>query len=153
MRSPRQSLGARFDSIAVDWRRLSIAHWISAIVLAAALWVRIGPEYFGQHTNLRMGVSVVVFTTLAWLPVVVSWALAKRWLTGTGATSAYIVCFSVISLAAGAAYAVLGMPRLPALLISLLMTGLQGIAFGLCVFHAPYDVLPSNNSLERTREG
>jgi hypothetical protein len=151
MPSTRQSLGATFDSIAVDLRRLSIAHCVVGIVLAAALWARVGPEYFGKGLYRRIGVSIVIFTALAWLPVIVSWVHARRWLPGTGATPAYIVCLGVINLAAGAAYAVVGMPHLPALLISLLTTGLQGIALLFCVFHAPRDVLSSNKSMERTR--
>ena|SRR5688572_14871543 len=153
MQSSRHSLGATFDSIAVDWRRLFIAHFVVGIVVAAALWVRIGPEYFGGIANRRIGVSIVIFTALAWLPIVVSWLLARKWLLGTGATSAYIVCLIVIGLVAAAAYAAVGIPRSPVFVISLLTTVVQVIVLLLCLFHAPRDVLSSNKSPERTREG
>ena len=152
MTSRRLILGASFDAIAIDSSRILLAHCVAALIVAVALWIRIGPEYFSGAAGFRVGGPVLYGTLVAWIPYVFSWALARRYLAGRGTVGRFILCVAVVALASSAAFAgLMGSPTYPAVAVSLIAAAVLVLGLLACMLLRD-PVPPSNKSLERTRD-
>jgi hypothetical protein len=148
--SQHKTIGARFDAIVLDMRRLLLAHCIAAAIASTAIWIHLGPEY-ASPTYHRAGGTVVLVTLAAWVPYVLSWALARKVLPGRGVAIGFIICLATACIFSSAAYLGLFAFSPHTLGISVVTTVALAIANLSCAAFGR-SLASSNNSLERTRE-